>query len=57
MEAVRQQLLRTKAVLKCRTAVAIKGEIMGILIENLSFHYTGTPVLEPVKTEVEKVRF
>ena len=44
------------AVLKCRTAVAIKGEIMGILIENLSFHYTGTPVLEQV-TEVEKVRF
>ena len=44
---------------------------MGILIENLSFHYTGTPVLEQVnlevkdgdyviltgETEVEKVRF
>ena len=41
---------------------------MGILIENLSFHYTGTPVLDqvnleaimpslPVKTEVEKVHF
>ena len=44
-------MLRTKAVLKCRTAVAIKGEIMGILIENLSFHYTGTPVLEQVNLE------
>ena len=46
-------MLRTKAVLKCRTAVAIKGEIMGILIENLSFHYTGTPVLEQVNLEVK----
>ena len=26
---------------------------MGILIENLSFHYTGTPVLEQVNLEVE----
>lgn len=46
-------MLRTKAVLKCRTAVAIKGEIMGILIENLSFYYTGTPVLEQVNLEVK----
>ena len=46
-------MLRIKAVLKCRTAVAIKGEIMGILIENLSFHYTGTPVLDQVNLEVK----
>ena len=26
---------------------------MGILIENLSFHYTGTPVLEQVNLEVK----
>ena len=30
-----------------------KGEIMGILIENLSFHYTGTPVLDQVNLEVK----
>ena len=26
---------------------------MGILIENLSFHYTGTPVLDQVNLEVK----
>ena len=30
-----------------------KGEIMGILIENLSFHYTGTSVLDQVNLEVK----
>ena len=27
---------------------------MGISIENLSFHYTGTPVLDQVNLEVKK---
>ena len=49
LEALRKALNR-----RCRTAsVTKKGEIMGILIENLSFHYTGTPVLDQVNLEVK----
>ena len=39
--------------MRIEEAVTKKGEIMGILIENLSFHYTGTPVLDQVNLEVK----